>query len=1413
MTITCDISLCGNITPVTKIITLTAPLQPVITQTGILCPSVNATLDAGPGFATYLWSNGMTTQLITISNPGVYTVTTTDGSGCEAIDSYEAFDVPGPVASISTPDPTTLCILPPAPGSVTLHALTSSPAYTYQWFCNNTFVGTGNPFVHNNTNAAATFPYYVIVTDPVTLCTAQSNTITVIQQVCIPGGPGGCTPDTNTLIIANFNNTPICNDVTFTVFNVNATPAFWNFGDPGGNTYTGPITNPTHTYSAAGYYLATLSATVPNLNPPPTLCTVLASTQVVVPVVAGFKCTNMCRNFTFTDISTFVMGEVITNYAWNFGDANTLSGPSPIVSHAYAVGNTYTVMLTVTTANGCTSTFSKMVTAPADPNPAFSMAPNPACVNDPVLFTPVSTLGIVSWLWSFGDASTNGASMPSHAYLNGATYPVSLTLVDTNGCTSTGNSSILIHPIPTVGPILIAPAATVCQGDTVTLTADPGFASYLWNTGATTQVIQVTLTGTYGVTVTDANGCTAVPDSVDITVIASPLAVISGSHFICDSMCITLQANTGYNFMYQWLDASMNPISGEILSTIMVCGNTFQDTVFVEITDANGCTAISAPWVISLAAAPLVAVVLMSGDSCAGTPKVLSVSPILSYCQYYWSNGATGTGIVVSQAGTYTVLAVDTTTGCSASASIVIHPLPDLCLVPVGCYTMCLNDTLCGPPGLSMYQWNKNGVPIPGATMQMYIVMMNGSYSLTGTNSFGCSATSDSLIIMVIECCTDTSTEVMADPIPASGDSCCWRFTYINTLENASAFQIMTLDADIMVDLGSVDPQLSVFGTTSNSVTLVNNTPGDPVPMDTLVDFIDICFKDIITSPMELIVQWFDSSFNVLCKDTLYLECDPEPPCLYVVSDSIWCDLDLVLYEMELCNPAYNTYAISYVDISSFSPPGIILTPGNLTLVNPILPGQCSTFVFTLSGGNFANQYFCYNLTGHETDPAVDSAALCCTIDTMYCIQIPGCNACDSMYVAEVVRVETETDSCCYEITLVNYFDSLLIDGIDVCLLTSGSSMTIDNELGGIWWTESLTEETASLQYTDPQNPDDPFIPIGPVTLPTICIQNGEIPVTEVEIKWMHGDSVVCRDTIEVSCSDCGMFEPVIYCDTSGNWIIDGSLTNHTPYTVGSAYFSFEDPAYSVYNQSVNTGLLQPGGTYGPISFIIGAPGNPGDTLCIFVTLHTTSDTEEHINCCVFKVVLVLPDCDDAEEPCECDPEFFKEVDKGIACDFSLGGNTVVFSPAGHLNPDCDRVVWLFSYNNSVVTTYGNESLTHTFPGPGEYEICMIVYRSTPTEECKLKIQKQITIFPPGAPPGLYPNPVGEELLIQLRQDHPSIRIEIFDMGGRELLDVTTQGARGQIIHLPVGAFAEGIYTARITSAEEQWIRRFMKIE
>ncbi|HZV70776.1 MAG TPA: PKD domain-containing protein [Saprospiraceae bacterium] len=1403
VTISCAVNVCGVITTKTKMITLTAAAIPTIIQIGNLCPGVMATLAVTPSYSSYVWSNAMTSPTISISSPGVYTVTVTDANGCTAIDSYEAFNVPGPVAAISTPGPTTICL--PSTASVTLYAQ-SNANYMYQWYLGVTPVGTNMPtFTHVSNNAPGTFIYTVMITDILTGCMSTSNVIVITQMIC-PILPPGCTP-AFTPTISGMNNTPFCNDVTFSIAG-GGTPLGWNFGDPSGNSYSGFITNPTHSYTTAGYYVVTLTSSVPNTTPPPATCLVTSSTTVLVPVAAKFTYTNACRTFTFMNQSTVVPPAMITSYSWDFGDGNFGTGPNP--THTYANCIPRTVILTVMTATGCQAMYPVNINPPCDPNPNFTMAPTPACVGDAVVYTPAATSGIVSYLWSFGDASTNGGVMPSHAYLAPANpYSVTLTIVDNNGCSATQVNPIIIHPNPVVGPITVSDS-TICQGDTATLTAPAGYTFYAWNTGATTQIISVTTSGVYKVTVTDINGCTGVPDSVTIQVNPLPVPVISGSHYICDDDCITLQANTGFNYMYQWYDEDLDSLIGSILSSIIICDSTYEDTVIVSIKDDNGCIGYSAPWAIDTASAPPVSIVLTSGDSCAGTPKLLNVAPVLGYCNYYWSTGATGTGIIVSNAGTYTVLAVDTLTGCSSSASIIIHPLPDLCMVPVGCYIMCDNDTLCGPPGLTSYQWNKNGLPIPGATMMWYVVTMNGSYSLTGTNSFGCSNTSDSLIIMVITCCEDSSTSVTATPVPTEGDSCCWELTYINTLDSVFAIQISTGDANVLPDIGSLDPSLSVFSTTVNSIIIVSNVPGDPLPVDTLEDFIIICFNNIETSPIELIVNTLDSDYVVLCMDTIDLPCDPEPPCIYLASDSIWCGDAGITYQMELCNPAYSLYPISFVNFNVFSPFGASLVPPQLNLSTPLLPGQCGTYTFTIQGAN-ANEDFCFNLTGHEVSPEIDSAALCCTLDTLYCIKIPGCSSCDSVYVANVVPVESETDSCCFDITVYNYLDDALFDGINICVLTTGSTMTLDNEFGSVWWTENLTETMASLNYINKEDPTDPFIPIGPVTLPTLCVYNATYPITQVEIKWMNGDLVICRDTIELVCSDCGYFDNIVFCDESNNVIIQGSLTNNTGFTVGTANIIFDDASFSGFNQTINLGALAPGASYGPILINLGGGVEEGDVICFTVTLHTLDDDSNHTNCCSFRVCILIPDCEDAEEPCECNPDFFAQVALGVNC--VIVGNTVTLTPIGNFDEHCDRIQWIFYYNGSSAITHGNESVIHTFPGPEEYDVCMIVYRTTATgEECKEKILKTVVIFPPGAPPILFPNPVSSEILLKLRQNHPDLHVIVYDMDGRELINQVTSGDAGQILRFPTESFAEGIYTVKIVSGSAQWIMRFIKL-
>jgi PKD repeat protein len=94
----------------------------------------------------------------------------------------------------------------------------------------------------------------------------------------------------------------------------------------------------------------------------------------------------------FADLSTVLAPSVINQWNWDFGDGNTSTQQTP--THCYTGAGAYTVILTVSTGNGCTNTitFANYINVYAVPVAAFTVSPQPTTIlNSTLYFTDASS--------------------------------------------------------------------------------------------------------------------------------------------------------------------------------------------------------------------------------------------------------------------------------------------------------------------------------------------------------------------------------------------------------------------------------------------------------------------------------------------------------------------------------------------------------------------------------------------------------------------------------------------------------------------------------------------------------------------------------------------------------------------------------------------------------------------------------------------------------------------------------------------------------------------------------------------------------------------------------------------------------------------------------------------------------------
>lgn len=638
---------------------------------------------------------------------GSFTLTASDGSvlatdsgdwGSESVNPFclEETEPTGnpPVASFTIQD-NTLCRNVQNDYTSTS---TNSPT-SYAW----SFEG-GTPATSTQANPqnvtyanAGTFDVALTVTNAF-----GSNTYTCANCITVYADPTVTLTGTN----------PACNTgntggITSTVTGSSPYTYSWNTG----------ATSPNLSSVAAGAYTVTVTDSHG--------CTKQASSTLTAPTaitVTGTTTNPTCVGLNNGSITASATGGTGSKtYSWS-------NGASGATANNLAAGN-YTV--TATDANGCTKTQSFTLTAPAAMT-ITGTATNMTCIganNGSIAVSATGGTGSKTYTWSNGATGTTASNLAAGSY--------TVTVTDASGCTATQSYTI---SAPTAIAITGTATNISCSGTnngsiTVSATGGTGSKTFAWSNGVNGATVNNLAAGSYTVTATDANGCTATqsytisaPTSISITGTATNAACAASNS---GSITVSATGGTGSK-TFTWSNGA----------TGVTASNLGASSYTVTATDANGCTATQSFTITAPAAIGITGTA--SNILCAGTNSgsiTVSATGGTGSKTFSWSNGATGATTNNLGAGSYTVTATDAN-GCTATQSYTVTAPAAISLSSTVTHVNCfggndgaINITASGGTGSKTYSWSNGmtGANISGLSA--------GNYTVTATDQNNCTAT------------------------------------------------------------------------------------------------------------------------------------------------------------------------------------------------------------------------------------------------------------------------------------------------------------------------------------------------------------------------------------------------------------------------------------------------------------------------------------------------------------------------------------------------------------------------------------------------------------------------------------------------------------------------------------------------
>jgi len=396
-----------------------------------------------------------------------------------------------------------------------------------------------------------------------------------------------------------------------------------------------------------------------------------------------------------------------------------LDANNPSSSFSGIASETYTLVWTISNLCG-TSADTVIISFGCQP-PVVTLGNDTTICGGPLTLNVSVSSGTGPYSYSWNSACTDDSCIVSESGF------YSITVTDAENCSAADTIHVTIHALPT--PVITG-ASSFCEGSSATLSTG-NFSSYQWVSGCTDVACNVSMPGTYYVTVMDNNGCSGTSSPFIVSQAQNPVVNLGNDTTICANASITLNAFAGAGCTYIWSN-------GQTMPSITVSNSGYYS---VTATNSAGCTDRDTIQVTKYL--PIQIMINAANTLCGqamGSATALVTGGTQPY-DYLWSNGDTTDVATGLESGIFMLYITDAN-GCQNTATALISSsngpnITSQTATNVSCYGGTNGTITINVSGGTLpyhFEWSN------GDSIQNISNLAAGPYEVIITDHAGCQA-------------------------------------------------------------------------------------------------------------------------------------------------------------------------------------------------------------------------------------------------------------------------------------------------------------------------------------------------------------------------------------------------------------------------------------------------------------------------------------------------------------------------------------------------------------------------------------------------------------------------------------------------------------------------------------------------